>query len=88
MTRRAVAVVVFVVLLFGAAVAGVTAYVVGGGSARPARGRCEVTAAPINTDNSVLESAQEAETEAQAERATRDQNPDECPTTAHWQVVG
>jgi hypothetical protein len=76
------------VLLFGAAAAGVTAYVVGGSAQRAVRGRCEVTVSPRNADESAGDLAAEADMEKQAERATRDQRPDECPTDAHWQVIG
>ena len=86
MTKRAVAVVVLVVLLFGAAVAGFTAYVVGGGSSQKTVGRCVyMDTAP--SDASPGELAQQGDGDRQAAQATRDQKPDECPLSAHWETV-
>jgi hypothetical protein len=96
MTRRAFAVVVLVVVVLVAAAVGATWYATSGGSPAKTEGRCERTpSGPPPTvqlangrvvdDEGAL--AQEAQQDAQARRATADQNPDECPVAAHWQTV-
>ena len=90
---KVVAIVAVVVVLVAAAVGG-TLYVTSGGSAKT-EGRCERTPQPVPTfedargrvSDDEVALAQEAQKDAQARQATRDQNPDECPVDAHWQTV-